>query len=88
MDTYTYIYVKRTRCSFNFNYYVLLVFLLFVASCKRDQLSDPYELNETALEIKAWLASQKELPGIKMLWTAFHNLNERMKIIRKISLLE
>ena len=52
MDTYTY--VKRTRCSFNFNYYVLLVFLLFVGSCKRDQLSDPYELNETALEIKAW----------------------------------
>ena len=52
MDTYTY--VKSTRCSFNFNYYVLLVFLLFVGSCKRDQLSDPYELNETALEIKAW----------------------------------
>ena len=63
MNSYTY--AKRTLSSFNFNYYILLLFLLFVISCRRDRLPDPQEFNKNALEIKEWLVAQKELPEYK-----------------------
>lgn len=45
MDTNAY--VKRTRCSFNFNYYVLLVFLLLLAAV--NAISYPIQMNSAKL---------------------------------------